>query len=39
MKGVLGYLLIGSYGILLWQWRQRRAEGRTVASEHGVVAA
>jgi hypothetical protein len=30
MKGVLGYLLIGSYGILLWQWRQRRAEGRTV---------
>lgn len=25
MKGVLAYLLIGSYGILLWEWRRRRA--------------
>jgi hypothetical protein len=31
MKGVLAYLLIGSCGILLWQWRQRRADGRPVA--------
>jgi len=22
MKGVLAYLLIGSYGLLLWQWMQ-----------------
>jgi hypothetical protein len=26
MKGVLAYLLIGSYGILLWQWKQGRAQ-------------
>lgn len=26
MKGVLAYLLVGSYGILFWQWRQRRAQ-------------
>lgn len=24
MKGVLAYLLIGSYGILIWQWRERQ---------------
>ena len=24
MKGVLAYLLIGSYGILLWEWRAAR---------------
>jgi len=24
MKGVLAYLLIGSYGILLYQWRENR---------------
>jgi hypothetical protein len=24
MKIVLGYLLIGSYAILFWLWRQRR---------------
>jgi hypothetical protein len=24
MKGVLAYLLVGSYGILLWQWRAAR---------------
>lgn len=24
MKGVLAYLLIGSYGLLLWQWRKGR---------------
>jgi Methylamine utilisation protein MauE len=28
MKVVLAYLLIGSYGLLLWQWRQRRAVAR-----------
>jgi hypothetical protein len=27
MKGVLAYLLIGSYGILLWEWRRGRAGG------------
>jgi hypothetical protein len=26
MKGVLAYLLIGSYGILFWQWWQGRAQ-------------
>ncbi len=26
MKGVLAYLLIGSYGILLWEWRQCRTQ-------------
>ena len=26
MKGVLAYLLIGSYGILFWQWKQGRAQ-------------
>jgi hypothetical protein len=27
MKGVLAYLLVGSYGILFWQWwRERRAK-------------
>ena len=25
MKGVLAYLLLGSYGILLWQWRASRS--------------
>jgi len=23
MKAVLAYLLIGSYGMLVWQWNQR----------------
>lgn len=25
MKGVLAYLLIGSYGILIWEWTRRRS--------------
>jgi hypothetical protein len=33
MKGVLAYLLVGSYGTLLRQWRQRRAQGRAVAPQ------
>lgn len=33
MKGVLAYLLIGSYALLFAQWRQRRAQGRAVAPE------
>jgi hypothetical protein len=33
MKGVLAYLLIGSYALLIAQWRQRRAQGRAVAPE------
>lgn len=39
MKVVLGYLLLGSYGTLFWEWRQRRraallltAKSKTVAS-------
>lgn len=24
MKGVLAYLLIGSYGLLFWEWRRKR---------------
>ena len=27
MKGVLAYLLVGSYGILLWEWRRGRGRG------------
>lgn len=33
MKGVLAYLLVGSYGILFSQWRQRRPQARAVALE------
>jgi len=34
MKGVLAYLLIGSYGLLIWQWRQQRntADGSSPTS-------
>jgi hypothetical protein len=31
MKGVLAYLLVGSYGILLWEWRRGRGGGPTPA--------
>jgi hypothetical protein len=31
MKVVLAYLLIGSYGLLLWQWRQGRASEARMA--------
>jgi hypothetical protein len=37
MKGVLAYLLIGSYGILFWQWRQRRALALEKANEAALV--
>lgn len=37
MKVVLAYLLIGSYGLLLWQWRQRR-QALSVVSEPVVGA-
>ena len=30
MKGLLAYLLIGSYALLFAQWRQRRAQGLVV---------
>jgi hypothetical protein len=33
MKGVLAFLLLGSYGILLREWRQRRAQARSLAPE------
>ncbi|MGO8926794.1 MAG: MauE/DoxX family redox-associated membrane protein [Limisphaerales bacterium] len=33
MKGVLAFLLVGSYGILLWEWRQRRAQAPPPAPE------
>jgi hypothetical protein len=39
MKCVLAYLLVGSYGILLWQWRQRRAEAPPTAPEQAKEAA
>jgi hypothetical protein len=26
MRGVLAYLLVGSYGILLWEWRKSRTQ-------------
>ncbi len=39
MKAVLTYLLLGSYGILFWQWRQRRAHERAVLPEQGIIAA
>lgn len=26
MKGILAYLLIGSYGLLIWQWRSSKAK-------------
>lgn len=28
MKVVLAYLLIGSYGLLLWEWRQRKRDDK-----------
>ncbi len=28
MKIILAYLLIGSYGLLIWRWRMRRIAGR-----------
>lgn len=39
MKGVLAYLLVGSYAILFSQWRQRRAEGTGVAPRQAKEAA
>jgi hypothetical protein len=39
MKGVLAYLLVGSYGILLWQWRQRRGQAPPVVPESAKAAA
>ena len=38
MKVVLAYLLAGSYGILLWQWRQARAVEAVPVREPEVVA-
>ena len=35
MKGVLAYLLIGSYGLLFWQWRAAR--GATVLVKQAQV--
>jgi hypothetical protein len=37
MKGVLAYLLIGSYGILFWQWRQRRTTPAPLKREEGAL--
>jgi Methylamine utilisation protein MauE len=33
MKVVLAYLLIGSYGLIFWQWRQGRAKANTQVVE------
>ena len=32
MQAVLAYLLIGSYGILFWQWRYGRGDGSAPAA-------
>jgi len=37
MKAVLAYLLIGSYGILIWQWRHRRIAPVRVKEEEAVL--
>jgi hypothetical protein len=33
MKGVLAFLLVGSYGILLQEWRQHQAQAPPPAPE------
>lgn len=37
MKGVLAYLLIGSYGILIWQWRQERAQKAEIGNQKAEI--
>ena len=32
MKVLLAYLLIGSYGLLIWQWKQNRIYGKTAST-------
>ncbi len=39
MKVVLAYLLIGSYGLLLWQWRKGRAAAKARMEDGGLKVA
>jgi len=34
MKGILAYLLVGSSGLLIWQWRRGSAIARTRPADH-----
>lgn len=36
MKVVLAYLLVGSYGLLIWQWRQNRKTRSTSGIQNAV---
>lgn len=36
MKGVLAYLLVGSYGLLFWHWRHEASAARPAASAVAV---
>ena len=38
MKVLLAYLLIGSYGLLIWQWKKRRTQTSTETTAIGAVA-
>jgi hypothetical protein len=38
MKVLLAYLLIGSYGLLIWQWKKRRTQTSTETTAMGAVA-
>jgi hypothetical protein len=37
MKVLLAYLLIGSYGLLIWQWKKRRTQTSTETTAMGAV--
>lgn len=37
MKGVLAYLLIGSYGILIWQWRRSRLQKVEIGNQKSEI--
>jgi hypothetical protein len=37
MKGVLAYLLLGSYGILLWEWRRGQVPSAAAAPSPAVA--
>lgn len=37
MKAVLAYLLVGSYGILIWEWTRRRQMRKSENRESGNV--
>ena len=37
MKGVLAYLLIGSYGLLFWEWRSQKRKAGNRESGNKIV--